>query len=101
MENHPGIGSLEPEIQQEIANLITEMFTRTSSIIETPQTMTEARAKPEWPKWEEAMKIELDQLRKMETWKLVNLPLGRKPMGCHWVFSVTLDDKGSPVCFKA
>ena len=63
-------------MQQEIANFITEMFQGTSSTIETPQTLTEARAKPEWPKWEEAMKIELGQLQKMEMWKLVNLPTG-------------------------
>ena len=77
------------------------MFQGTSSTIKTPQTLTEARAKSEWPKWEEAMKIELGQLQKMEMWKLVNLPTGRKPMGCCWVFLIKLDDKGLLAKFKA
>ena len=100
-ENNPGINSLELEMQQEIANFIAEMFMGSSSTIKTPQTLTEARASSEWPKWEEAMKTELEQLQKMQTWKLVNLPTGRKPMGCCWVFSVKLNKNGDPAHFKA
>ena len=47
------------------------------------------------------MKTELEQLQKMETWKLVSLPGGRKPMGCKWVFSVKLDENENPVHFRA
>ena len=88
-------------MQQEIANFIAEMFTGSSSTIKTPQTLTEARASSEWPKREEAMKTELEQLQKMQMWKLVNLLTGRKPMGCCWVFSMKLNKNGDPACFKA
>ena len=27
-------------------------------------------------------------LKKNETWELVNLPSGKKPVGCKWVFAV-------------
>ena len=78
-----------------------ELFAGQSSTIETLQTMTEAKATPEWPKWETAMKTEIEQLQKMETWKLVSLPGGHKPMGCKWVFSVKLDENGNPIRFRA
>ena len=76
VEKNPGLTELEPEIQQEIVNFTTEIFTGHSSTIKTPQTVTEAKATLEWLKWETVMKMELEQLRKMETWKLVSLPSG-------------------------
>ena len=100
-ENHLGLNALEPEIQQEVVNFAAEIFTGQSSMIETPQTMAKAKATPEWLKWETAMKIKFEQLRKMETWKLVSLPANRKPMGCQWVFSLKLDENSNPICFKA
>ena len=92
---------LEPEVQQEITNFVIEMFTGHSSTIETPQTLSKAKATPEWPKWEAAMKTELAIFQKMETWKLVSLPVGWKPMGSRWVFSLKLDRDGNPIQFRA
>ena len=63
--------------------------------------ITEVKVTPEWPKWEAVMKTELAQLEKMGMWKLVSLPTNRKPMGCHWVFSVKLDKDGNLTQFKA
>ena len=100
-EKNLGLSELEPEIQQEIVNFATEIFVGRSSTIQTPQTVKEAKTSPEWPKWEKAMKTELEQLQKMETWKLISLPGGRKPMGCKWVFSVKLDENENPICFQA
>jgi hypothetical protein len=40
----------------------------------------------EEPKWRGAMLDEI--LGKNETWELVDLPHGKQPVGCKWVFSV-------------
>jgi hypothetical protein len=40
------------------------------------------------PKWREAMLDEMRALEKNETWELVNLPQGKQPIGCKWIFSV-------------
>jgi hypothetical protein len=44
-------------------------------------TLKDARASAEWPQWEKAIEVELDQLRKMGTWELVDLPEGRRAVG--------------------
>ena len=36
-----------------------------------PKTLGEARASLEWPEWEKAVQIELQQLKKMGTWELL------------------------------
>ena len=39
-------------------------------------------------KWEDAMKVEMEALAKNNTWELVKLPKGIKPVGCRWMFTV-------------
>ena len=36
--------------------------------------------------WKEAMQNEYDVLMKNGTWKLVDPPVGTKPIGCKWVY---------------
>jgi len=47
-----------------------------------PQTFKEAMSSPEAPYWKEAVNIEIESIMHNHTWKLVNLPLGSKPLGC-------------------
>eukprot|EP01018_Ginkgo_biloba_P007444 Gb_23449 [translate_table: standard] len=44
--------------------------------------------------WRLAMDEEMVALRKNDTWDLVPLPDGRKPVGCKWVFKKRLVVKG-------
>ena len=45
--------------------------------------------------WIAAMKRELDALIANDTWALVPLPKGKKPIGCKWVYKVKLKADGS------
>ena len=36
--------------------------------------------------WKEAIKLEIESIKKCNTWVLVYLPLGSKCMGCKWIF---------------
>lgn len=38
------------------------------------------------PKWKEAMVEETKALTKNDTWELINLPEGKRPVGCKWIF---------------
>ena len=46
-----------------------------ASVVENAEGLTptyeEARKRPDWPKWDEAIKKELNSLEKMGTWHLV------------------------------
>jgi hypothetical protein len=66
-----------------------------------PRTHKEALSCPEREKWITAMKEELDSLRKHNTYCLAKLPLGRRTVGCKWVFKTKRDTTGSITRYKA
>lgn len=53
------------------------------------------------PHWKEAMIKEIDALEKNHTWSVVDLPLGRKPINCKWVYKVNYNSDGSIEWYKA
>lgn len=51
--------------------------------------------------WIKAMDDEFNSLMKNQTWDLVNLPNGRKPIKCKWVFKIKCKADGSVERYKA
>ena len=47
------------------------------------------------------MKVEMDALKKNGKWELVDLPKGKKAVGCKWVFSLKFKADGSLERYKA
>ena len=60
--------------------------------------MSEALAHPGW---HSAMIKEMDALTDNGTWDLVCLPVGKKAIGCYWVFTVKVNPDGSITRLKA
>ncbi|MCO5574616.1 hypothetical protein L7F22_028405 [Adiantum nelumboides] len=52
-------------------------------------------------KWQEAMNEKMDALYGNETWELVPLPKGKKPIGYRWVYKVKHTSDGSVSRYKA
>ena len=52
-----------------------------------PLSYLEARHSSEVTHWIGAMQEEMDSLSKNQTWDLVELPIGKKAVGCKWVFA--------------
>jgi hypothetical protein len=94
------------EIRYPIANYTTteklskplKEFSDQISVVKVPNNLEEAL---EDPKWVEAMEVEMDALRKSGTWKLIELPKGKKTVGCKWVFSVKYNAEGKIERYKA
>lgn len=42
-----------------------------------------------------------DASKKNEIWELVYLPMGKKTVGCKWVYTVKYKADGSLECYKA
>ena len=51
--------------------------------------------------WNEAMELELNALKKAQTWEIIDPPNGKKPIGCRWVFKVKTKSDGSLERYKA
>ena len=66
-----------------------------------PKTFDEALRTSEAEQWKEAANEEMKALETMNTWKLVPLPEGKKPVGCKWVFKVKNKPDGTVERFKA
>ena len=66
-----------------------------------PLNWTEAMNQPESEKWMQAAKEEIKSLNENKTWEIVDLPEGRKPIPCKWVFKIKCDDQGIIQRYKA
>ncbi len=68
---------------------------------EESQTVEEALNGKDAKKWEIAMQEEYDSLLVNNTWSLVPLPKGRKPISCKWVFKIKHGVDGEVEQYKA
>ena len=66
--------------------------------IKVPNNIDEAMAVPEW---RQAVMEEMAALNGNNTWDVVNLPKGKKPVGCKWVFTPKYNADGSLEKYKA
>lgn len=66
--------------------------------ISIPKTVHEAISHPGWHR---AMIEEMNALDVNGTWNLVNLPSGKRAIGCKWVFTVKVNPDGSVARLKA
>jgi hypothetical protein len=64
-------------------------------------SLQDAQESPEWPEWEAAIHDELDQLRCMGTWQLVDKPAGAVPILNKWVFTKKRNKDGMLTQYKA
>ena len=59
-----------------------------------PESLEEALTSSDVEKWKKAMKEELKNLQRNETWEIVPKPEGRKIIKCKWVFKRKFDKDG-------
>lgn len=65
-----------------------------------PLTLIQARKRPDWTMWEAAIQVELKALEAFSTFELVNLPPGKKPVGCKYVFKIKYKPDGGVEKYK-
>jgi hypothetical protein len=66
--------------------------------LKSPEAVKESA---EWSQWNEAILEELNTLKIMGTWELVDLPEGRNPIGNRWTFIKKKDENGAIARYKA
>ena len=100
----------EPELSSKVKYLMShyvskhrlfesnKSFINQLSTASIPNSVQEALADP---RWKAAMNEVMKSLQKNETWELVDRPLGKKPVGCRWVYTVKHKADGTIEHFKA
>ena len=73
-------------------------FVSNISSVSIPNHFQDAFATSEWKL---AMIEEMKALLKNGTWKLTELPKGKRPVRCKWVYTVKHKADGSIECYKA
>ena len=72
-----------------------------SEVQDDPKTLNQARSRPDWPKWQEAMDREITTLDKAKTWTNVQRPAGKNIVGSKWVFRIKRKADGAIEKYKA
>ncbi|KAL5798657.1 hypothetical protein ACOSQ2_003477 [Xanthoceras sorbifolium] len=75
-----------------------KIFAHNISQVSVPVNIQEAMSIPEW---KNAVMEELGALQKNKTWDIIELPKGKKAVGCKWVFTVKHKADGSVERYKA
>ena len=86
-------------VEDAVEDSVPHFAYRACQIVE-PQTMEEALSSDHAKEWKEAADSEYESLIENETWEHVELPSGRKPIGCKWVFKVKHRSNGKVEQFK-
>ena len=79
-------------------SLASRSFIASLDTVSLPRSVHEALSHPGW---RDAMVEEMMALDHNATWSLVDLPLGKKAIGCKWVFTVKVNPDGSVARLKA
>jgi len=52
-------------------------------------------------KWKRAMQEKIDSIEKNQTWKLTELPIGKKPIDLKWIYKAKVNPQGAIIRYKA
>ncbi|GJR97833.1 retrovirus-related pol polyprotein from transposon TNT 1-94 [Tanacetum coccineum] len=66
-----------------------------------PTSYREAVTSSEWQQWKEAIKSEIESILQNNTWELMDLPPGCKPLGYKWIFKKKMKADGTIDKYKA
>jgi hypothetical protein len=51
--------------------------------------------------WQTTMEFEMESIKKDQTWELVQLPIGKRPIHSKWVYKINNGINGKPKKYKA
>jgi hypothetical protein len=83
-----------------IGGLLPRRWSTIVAFLDEPQNIEETLTCQNSKEWECVMQKEYDSLMTNNTWTLVPLPVGRKPVSYKWVFKIKQGANGAVECYK-
>lgn len=81
-------------------SLVAQALQSATVNAQDPLTLEQAFTCPQAEQWKASVQDELQSLKENGTWRLTDLPPGRKAVDCKWVFKTKLDQHGQPARYK-
>ena len=94
-------GSVIKPVEESIEEEEHTMATVIKSVEGLMPPYKEARKRPDWPKWEQAIRKELDSLKESGTWELVKCPPDTIIVDSKWVLRIKKNSVGEIEKYKA
>ena len=66
-----------------------------------PRDIKEARKRPDWERWKEAMEEEMRRLKANDTWEVINKPKAANVVGSKWVYRIKKNAAGQIDKYRA
>ncbi|RVW57066.1 Retrovirus-related Pol polyprotein from transposon TNT 1-94 [Vitis vinifera] len=95
--NNAPDGTVDSELENDILNM--PIAWRKGHHRDTSSSNIQEAFK--YPKWKAAVDEEVRALEKNGTWEITDLPRGKKPVGCKWIFTVKYKADGNVDRYKA
>ena len=77
------------------------VFVTIQDVDGNPKSLEDVRSRMDWPKWQEAINIEMKTLKNAGTWHKVVRPQGKNIIDCKWVFKIKRKADSSIQKYKA
>nr|AAZ28935.1 polyprotein [Phanerochaete chrysosporium RP-78] len=100
-EDAPADAAAEPDASSDSDDVVEYAYLGADLADDDPRSYRDALKRPDAARWQEAMQREYDQLTKLGCWDLVDLPAGRKAIGCKWVYRIKRNFSGAIIKYKA
>ncbi|GJW18967.1 zinc finger, CCHC-type containing protein [Tanacetum coccineum] len=90
-----------PGLLRKTRDEVSDKYSYCFNVGGDPNSFHEAMKSQDVAFWKEAINDEMDSIMGNNTWVLVNLPPGCKPLGCKWIFKKKMKVDGIVEKFKA
>lgn len=68
---------------------------------DVPNLFEDIQDRDDKDEWMRAIQEEINALKENDTWEVVDLPPGKQPISCKWIFKIKRDEEGEIQRYKA
>ena len=100
----PGLSTLDEHEAGMTAEETKEILMMVAAVADAegldPQSLKEAKTRPDWPRWLHVIRTEIKNLKQAGTWEVMRQPKDSNVVGSKWVLRIKKDEHGEIERYK-